>query len=73
MAASAHPGSSFFHSSPLATVLASVLKLSHGHKMAAGAAGIMSAAQGKRKGRTKFEKHMLAESLPIPPHPENIC
>lgn len=67
MAASGYPGSSFILSSLLSLVLASRLKLPHGHKMAAGAAGIMSTVQKKkRKSRTKFKRHMLAESPPTP-------
>lgn len=64
MAASEYPGSSFFLSSPLSPVLASIFNLPHGHKMAPGAVGIMSTSQEKRKSRTKFERHMLAEWTP---------
>lgn len=64
MAASEYPGSSFFLSSPLSPVLASIFNLPHGHKMAPGAVGIMSTSQEKRKSRTKFERHMPAEWTP---------
>ena len=53
---------------PLSPVLASILKLPHSHKIAAGASGIMSTSQEKRKSRTKFGRHILIESPPAPPH-----